>query len=78
MDIVLNLATFAGLTLALTEVVKRTFGVADRFVAGASVVIGIALALLFVGVTKQAALEGIIAALMASGLWSQGSTWAGQ
>lgn len=78
MDIVLNLATLAGVTFALTEVVKRAFNVSDRFVAGTSVVIGVALALLFVSVSRQSALEGIIAALMASGLWGQGKTWAGQ
>ena len=78
MDIVLNLATLAGLAFALTEVVKRTFNVSDRFVAGTSLVVGVVFALVFVGFTKTAALEGIVAALMASGLWGQGKTWAGQ
>lgn len=76
--VIINVATLAGITAALTEIVKKAFGISDRFVAGTSLVIGIALALIFVGMTKQDALLGIVAALTASGLWSQANTWAGK
>lgn len=78
MDIAINIATLAGMTAAITEIIKKATGLSDRFVAGTALVIGIGLSLVFVGLTKQAALLGIVSALTASGLWSQANTWSGK
>lgn len=69
------LVTFAWLTpilVALVRVIRVTFKVADRYVPGVSVLVGIAGGLLFVGLTPLGAAVGVILGLTASGLYDVG------
>lgn len=58
-------------TVGLVEVIKRTNIVADRFIPLVSIVVGIALAFVYPGISiAVTVLSGIVIGLSASGLYS--------
>ena len=69
-EIVLNLATLSGLALGLTQVFRQAFNLPDRFNQLVEVVFGVGISLLYVGLTRDAALLGLFAGLSAAGLWN--------
>lgn len=74
-NIVLNLATLAGVSVGLSTVVSKAFNVADRYTPIMDLVEAVILSLLFVGLTRDAAILGIIAGLTASGAVSGATTF---
>jgi len=61
----------------LTAVVRKVFNVADRFVPGVSVVLGLAGGLILVELSIFGGLVGIISGLAATGLWEFGKNTVG-
>lgn len=53
---------------ALTQVVKG-LGLSSRYAPLTSIVLGVGLTMFFVGLTKEAALAGLVGGLAASGLY---------
>lgn len=74
---ILDLATLSAVCIGLTEVIKRAFDLPDRVAPLASLIVGVASALLFLSVSRDSALLGIFAGLSASGLYSGGKTVSG-
>jgi len=64
-----NLPTIASMALGITATLSQA-GINSRYKALLSLVVGIATSLLFYGLTKDAAMLGVIGGLTASGLWS--------
>lgn len=56
-------------TTGITEVIKR-LGISKRFVPLVSLVIGVGACAVFVGMTPDVLLQGVIVGLTASGLYS--------
>lgn len=74
MDFVVNLSSLVGLTLGLTEAVKRLLALTDkqskRFVPAISLLIGVTMSLIYLGVAKESVGFGIFVGLSAVGLFS--------
>lgn len=64
-----NLPTIASMALGITATLGEA-GVPSQYKSIVSLIIGIVASILFYGVTKDAAMLGIIGGLTASGLWS--------
>jgi hypothetical protein len=74
-NIILNLATLSGLVLGLTQVVNRAFNLPERFTQLVEVILGIGISLIYIGLTRDAALLGLFAGLSAAGLWNGATTF---
>lgn len=69
MDIT-ELSAMTAVTLGMTQILKLAFNVKDRFVPLINLCVGVSVALVFISCTRASALQGIFAALSASGLFS--------
>lgn len=74
MNTILDLTTVAGLVLGLKQVVQAATNLPDKFGPLLELVLGVAVALLYVGITREASLLGIFAGLSAAGLWTGAKT----
>jgi len=69
---VVTIALLVGLTIGLTEVIKRTSSLDKKYLPLVSLLFGIALSVVWVeGSIKDGLLQGIIVGLSASGLFDQ-------
>lgn len=67
---IIDIAMISSLVLGITAVISQTGYLPSRFKPLFALVLGIALALVFSGLTRDNALVGIIASLSSMGLWS--------
>jgi len=75
----IELGIVIAITVALTELAKKTLGVTSRYTPLIALLIGIALtSLSFGGFDTEVLLNGIVAGLSASGLYSGGKTAIGK
>lgn len=71
MEIALSLATVVALVVGLTQVVKGTGLISDRFIPVVAIFLGIVLAIIvWKGFSAEVIISGIVAGLSSMGLWS--------
>lgn len=73
-NIVINLATLVGVIIGLTQVIKMATNMPSRFAPLLDLVLGVGLSPVFISVSRDSAILGIIAGLSASGTYSGAQT----
>lgn len=69
MENITNIAIITGMTLGITEVIKRV-GLRDKYAPLVALFIGVGVSFLFAPVGTEAIITGIVSALSAMGLYS--------
>jgi uncharacterized oligopeptide transporter (OPT) family protein len=79
MEIALTLATVIALVVGLTQVVKQTNIISDRFIPVAVMFLALVVSIIvFKGISFEVVVSGLVAGLSSMGLWSGTKTVAGK